>query len=704
MQFSPSTASADPSLASLLFPAAGGTAAAVALPPGTAEAEAFETLFAGLNPAAVLPMPTAVAPATAGSAPAAAVPPPPAAPLHGSAVWTAPAAAPLPQPLRPEAAVVAAPMAPTTPKVGAKPVPAGVGPGIETAPADEAIAEPTAKTIPTVDPKIAAEAMALFLPLPLVADITVEEIPEAIETDENAPESDDEESVAAREEDDSSEPAGEIPTAGTRSGRAAWETGAGERSPPAYTAFESEAATAVPDSATATAVAAPASRRRAVRDAAPAPEVPVLANSDTFTRALPNARAADFLPVRDIVRTSMPLSSGGHTAANSAQAVAAAGEGIDLAAWTAVAGPATPVALFPRSAPVAAPGSAPDSSLPEASLDVPAASPGFAVRLSVEPATIRPESGSVQPPLENGKTDTLSLSRDPRADLPAAVESAAVALAVPAPRREPGRASRSEPTLPFAASDVRPAILAAPREFRAEAPATAESTADKNFLTADGMPVAKGQEALGTAVAIRELAMYSRSTPPLPTHPASGYEAAAVNVGLDSASVAEAALPAPAPQVVASPHRAVEAVLTAVDRAAGQTQSAVKLDFAIGQESLAVRVELQDGEVRATFRTDSPELRAALAQEWQQVAGSGDRTVKLAPAVFTSADSDSPTGNSGDGASRQQERQVWREEAQQQQQVRTLLSRLGSGAESEAPRVALRSMSSGSSSRLNLFA
>lgn len=702
MQFSPSTASADPSLASLLFPAAGGTAAAVAVPPGTAETEAFETLFAGLNPAAGLPMPTAVAPATAGSAPVAAVPPPPAAPLHGSAVWTAPAAAPVPQPLRPEAAVVAAPMVPSTPKAGAKPVPAGVGPGIETASADDAIAEAPAKTIPMVDPKIAAEAMALFLPLPVVADVAAEEIPEAIEADENAPESDDEESVAAREEDDSSEPAAEIPTAPVRSGRAAWETGAGEGSPPAYTAFESEAATAV--SASETAVAAPASRRRAVRDAAPTPEVPVFANSDTVTRGLPNARAADFLPVRDVVRAATPLPLGGSTPVNPGPAGAAAGEGIDLAAWTAVAGPATPVALFPRSALVAAPGSAPDSSLPEASSDVPAASPGFAVRLSVEPATIRPESGSVQPPLENGKTDTLSLSRDPRADLPAAVESAAVALAVPAPRREPGRASRSEPTLPFAASDVRPAILAAPREFRAEAPATAESTAVKNFLTADGMPVAKGTDTLGTAVAIRELAMYSRSTPPLPTHPASGYEAAAVNVGLDSASVAEAALPAPAPQVVASPHRAVEAVLTAVDRAAGQTQSAVKLDFAIGQESLAVRVELQDGEVRATFRTDSPELRAALAQEWQQVAGSGDRTVKLAPAVFTSADSDSSAGNPGDGASRQQERQVWREEAQQQQQVRTLLSRLGSGAESEAPRVALRSMSSGSSSRLNLFA
>ena len=36
----------------------------------------------------------------------------------------------------------------------------------------------------------------------------------------------------------------------------------------------------------------------------------------------------------------------------------------------------------------------------------------------------------------------------------------------------------------------------------------------------------------------------------------------------------------------------------------------------MGDESLALRVELRDGTVHTTFRAQSAELRSALAQEW----------------------------------------------------------------------------------------
>lgn len=111
-------------------------------------------------------------------------------------------------------------------------------------------------------------------------------------------------------------------------------------------------------------------------------------------------------------------------------------------------------------------------------------------------------------------------------------------------------------------------------------------------------------------------------------------------------------LPAPV-ALPSTAHRAVEAVLTVTDRFAARGQHSVNLQFSVAGADLNVRVELRAGEVHTTFRTDSAELRAALASEWQSVTtqSGGDRAAKLAPPVFTSTEQ-SGASFSGDGTSR----------------------------------------------------
>lgn len=100
------------------------------------------------------------------------------------------------------------------------------------------------------------------------------------------------------------------------------------------------------------------------------------------------------------------------------------------------------------------------------------------------------------------------------------------------------------------------------------------------------------------------------------------------------------AVPATPAQVSAAAHRAVDAVLASTDRFTPVTQSSVDLQLSVGDAPLSVRVEIRAGVVHATFRTDSPELRTALAQEWQAAGHqqSADQSLRLAPAVFASSD------------------------------------------------------------------
>jgi|GEM_PF-2072459 len=111
-----------------------------------------------------------------------------------------------------------------------------------------------------------------------------------------------------------------------------------------------------------------------------------------------------------------------------------------------------------------------------------------------------------------------------------------------------------------------------------------------------------------------------------------------------------------------SAHRAVEAVLTAAERVASGGRQSVDLHFSVGGADLNVRVEMRADQVHATFRTDSAELRSALANEWQSVnaAGNGESSLRLAPPVFTTNANLSNLNNAsafagGDGSSRQRD-------------------------------------------------
>ena len=106
----------------------------------------------------------------------------------------------------------------------------------------------------------------------------------------------------------------------------------------------------------------------------------------------------------------------------------------------------------------------------------------------------------------------------------------------------------------------------------------------------------------------------------------------------------------------ATARRAVEAVLTAADRMGHGERSTVNLRFAMGDAELAVRVELRDAEVHATFQTDSAELRAALTRECQGISFEApDRSFRLAPPVISGGGGSSTF--TGDASAQQRDAQ-----------------------------------------------
>src|SRR5581483_11633984 len=115
-------------------------------------------------------------------------------------------------------------------------------------------------------------------------------------------------------------------------------------------------------------------------------------------------------------------------------------------------------------------------------------------------------------------------------------------------------------------------------------------------------------------------------------HAASGLAPGALHESAGT-STFTAALP---PEIVSTAHRAVETALEVADRFTAQDRHTVNLQFSVAGQDLAVRVELRADEVRTTFRTDSPELRNALAHEWQSVAGQGtsERGLRLVTPTF----------------------------------------------------------------------
>jgi len=105
--------------------------------------------------------------------------------------------------------------------------------------------------------------------------------------------------------------------------------------------------------------------------------------------------------------------------------------------------------------------------------------------------------------------------------------------------------------------------------------------------------------------------------------------------------------------------QAVDAVVALVDAQAGRAQgsaSAVRLNFNFNGDDLAVRVTVSNGVVHTQFRTDSQELRDAIATQWQASPSASGSSLSFLRPSFTgaSAAGDSAPGTDG-GASRRQE-------------------------------------------------
>jgi hypothetical protein len=167
----------------------------------------------------------------------------------------------------------------------------------------------------------------------------------------------------------------------------------------------------------------------------------------------------------------------------------------------------------------------------------------------------------------------------------------------------------------------------------------------KTVLAADGKSVTASSPRIGIDVATGSPAMPSGSL----------LDHATDHVAPTAPVAAEVRSDPSLPQMVALPstaHRAVEAVLSAAERFAARDQHSVNLQFSVGGSDLNVRVELRGNEVHTTFRTDSADLRAALASEWRAVSGSEERSTKLATPVFTTS-SGSNDSFSGDESRRQ---------------------------------------------------
>ncbi len=250
------------------------------------------------------------------------------------------------------------------------------------------------------------------------------------------------------------------------------------------------------------------------------------------------------------------------------------------------------------------------------------------------------------------------------------LKSAPAPVAASVPAATPAPATEDVVENPFASTVIPPVEnRVAPRfSTRAEKFAAPRSEIftprisrlnppDENFLSAVDKEVNGTSGSLGIDVAKSPSTMSAPATSPQFT----AASPAVLDVNVVAAPMsgppsAPAAAPATTAEITAAAHKAVDAVLASTERLTGATHSSVNLKFSVGGADLDVRVEVRAGAVHATFRTDSPELRTALAQEWQTTNSQpADHSLRLAPPVFAAGDR-SGTGAGSFGEQSQQAR------------------------------------------------
>jgi len=93
----------------------------------------------------------------------------------------------------------------------------------------------------------------------------------------------------------------------------------------------------------------------------------------------------------------------------------------------------------------------------------------------------------------------------------------------------------------------------------------------------------------------------------------------------------------------------IEKVLAAAESISSSNRGHMDLDVPMqNNETVRVRIELRSGEIHATIRTDSPELREALEKSWPDFSvRTGERGIKLADANFSPLLRDGGSGGQG---------------------------------------------------------
>lgn len=229
---------------------------------------------------------------------------------------------------------------------------------------------------------------------------------------------------------------------------------------------------------------------------------------------------------------------------------------------------------------------------------------------------------------------------------------------MPTPGRETAATAATAPNEavghPPAAEPAQQATFAAMRMPAGLVASLDVNPALKKVLDPKPQKVAEPMAAVGIDAAKSPSAMFSPSFSHRPQVDVSDN----IAVAATTATTMDAPeLPTFSSETVSGARRAVEAVITTVDRFTPRESSSVNLQFSVGGSDLTVRVEMRADTVHTSFRTDSPELRAALSHEWQAVQNLPvDRAVRFAEATFTPQ----PSAGEGDASAQQREQHARR--------------------------------------------
>jgi hypothetical protein len=342
--------------------------------------------------------------------------------------------------------------------------------------------------------------------------------------------------------------------------------------------------------------------------------------------------------------------------------------------------PAAALAAAPVAGELAAAeGDAADGAASGADAGLPSAGP---------PAGAPPALGAA-PSLASGSADanapasaiTTATAALPEAGMPPPAPPVAGSASRPARLRaevrDPARPAPADAAAPAATSAAVTSVRTPPASLP-PGPCGAKIAAESNDPSGPGNTSGHGGEKHSLAAGLQKdanassplgiaAAQLGSAMPAAPSETAVLARALAPEAAVSPAASSSASNSAPAPAAApaadaSAPVRAtVETVVRLVEAQASrglQTVSSVNLNFQVGADDLAVRVEWRNGEVHTQFRTDSEDLRSALASQWQAVSpGLADRSVHFAPPVFgssTATGGQSLASAGGESAPRQQ--------------------------------------------------